>query len=92
MRITATFGDSPRVRILDHIIYTKDKKFTTEDIIRATKISRTSAFKDIPKLVEKGILVHAKSVGPAKYLVLNKKNKEVKRLIEFCDILKEANK
>ncbi len=79
-------GDSPRMRILQHLIEGRNFDYTLTDMLNA-KVSWGTLSQLIPKLVALGIIIKTRKIGRATLHKINEKNQTAKQLIALYDAL-----
>ena len=79
-------GDSPTMRIMQHLIEGRDFDYTLTDLIESG-VSWGTLHTVFPKLIKHGIVVKTREIGRAKLYKINKENIVAKKLIELYDSL-----
>lgn len=77
-------GESPRMRVLQHLIEGRDFDYTLTDMLHAG-VSWGTLNALVPKLAELGIVVKTRKIGRATLYKINKDNIAAKQLIELYD-------
>ncbi|MBU0898537.1 MAG: hypothetical protein ABIH55_01565 [Nanoarchaeota archaeon] len=65
------FGDNPVIKILDVMISGRGFDYSKADLVRCANISMATVNRELPKLIEKGIIKYTRKIGKAKLYVLN---------------------
>ena len=76
--ITALYGNSPRMRALEYFMVFPKNEFTVGEIVKAVGMSRTTAFKEISKLLDNGMIVQSDKIGKSPTYKIDIKNPLVK--------------
>lgn len=76
--IIALYGDSPRMRVLEYFMVFPKNEFTIGEIVEAVSMSRTTAFKEIAKLLYNKMIVQAGKIGKSPTYKIHLKNPLVK--------------
>ena len=76
--IIALYGDSPRMRVLEYFMVFPKNEFTTGEIVEAVGMSRTTAFKEVAKLLDNNMIVQASKIGKSPTYKIYLKNPLVK--------------
>lgn len=79
-------GDSPTMRVLQHLIEGRDFDYTLTDLVDAG-VSWGTLHVIFPKLLQHGIVVKVREVGRAKLYKINKENIVAKKMIELYNSL-----
>jgi len=79
-------GDSPRMRVLQHLIEGREFDYTLTDMLHAG-VSWGTLNQLIPHLVELEIIVKTRKIGRATLYKINEKNIAAKQLIMLFDNL-----
>src|SRR3989338_6604410 len=79
-------GDSPRMRLLQHLIEGRDFDYTLTDMLNA-EVSWGTLHRLIPKFLALGIIVKTRKIGRATIYKLNQENAVAKQLIALYDAL-----
>ena len=66
-----TFGDSPRMRVLDFVLNFESFDYPKSHVARVADVSRTTLDPIWDELVEEGIVVKTRTVGRAEMYELN---------------------
>ncbi len=86
-------GDSPRMRVLQHLIEGRDFDYTLTDLLNAG-VSWGTLNSLIPVLVKLGVVKVTRKIGRATLYKLNQENPAAKQLVALYDslILQQLNK
>ena len=86
-------GNSPRMRVLQHLIEGKNFDFTLTDLLN-TGVSWGTLNNLVPKLLKLGIIKKTRKIGRATLYKINQENFVAKQLIELYNslILKKLEK
>lgn len=76
--IIALYGDSPRMRTLEYFMVFPKNEFTIGEIVDAVGMSRTTAFKEVSKLLDNGMIVQSGKIGKSPTYKIDLKNPLVK--------------
>ncbi len=79
-------GDSPRMRVLQHLIEGRDFDYTLTDMLNAG-VSWGTLNVLIPQLLKIGIIIKTRKIGRATLYKINKTNEAGKHLILLYDKL-----
>jgi len=79
-------GDSPRMRVLQHLIEGREFDYTLTDMLNA-HVSWGTLNTLIPKLVTLGMIMKTRKIGRATLYKINPENEIVKHLINLYDEL-----
>lgn len=60
--IIALYGDSPRMRVLEYFMVFPKNEFTIGEIVETVGMSRTTAFKEVAKLLDNNMIVQASKI------------------------------
>jgi len=69
--IIALFGDSPRMRLLEYLMEFQNHKFTPGEIVEAVGMSRTTAFKELKKLLAENMISPSEPIGKSPTYQIN---------------------
>jgi len=69
--IIALFGDSPRMRLLEYLMEFQNHKFTPSEIVEAVGMSRTTAFKELKKLLTENMISPSEPIGKSPTYQIN---------------------
>jgi DNA-binding XRE family transcriptional regulator len=90
MKVTSMFiellGDSPTVRVLDHLITERDLDFSKTDMAKNAGVSRATLYRLWNDLIKNKIIIHTRIIGRAKLYKLNTSLPQIKKLTEIFDI------
>jgi len=84
---TEFMGDSPMIRVLDHLITEREIDFSITDMAENAGIGRATLYRIWDNLIENKIISHTRVIGKAKLFKLNSDNMKIKKLIEIYDML-----
>lgn len=70
--ILALYGDSPRMKMVDFFMTFPKNEFTVPELVEGIGMSRTTAFKEIDKLLSNGMIVQSGNVGKSPTYKINK--------------------
>ncbi|MEX2192232.1 MAG: hypothetical protein WD717_02460 [Nitrosarchaeum sp.] len=70
--IIALYGDSPRMKLVDFFMTFPKNEFTVPELVAGIGMSRTTAFKEIDKLLANTMIIHAGNVGKSPTYKINK--------------------
>lgn len=77
-------GDSPRMRVLQHLIEGREFDYTLTDLLNAG-VSWGTLNILIPQLLELGIIIKTRKIGRATLYKINQHNEAAKQLIILYD-------
>lgn len=80
-------GNYPLIRILNHFLIFREFDYSLTDISKNSEVAWSTLNLLWPKLESMQIVVHTRNVGKAKMYKLNTKNKIVRDLIKFADVI-----
>jgi len=72
--IIALYGDSPRMKMVDFFITFPKNEFTVPELVKGIGMSRTTAFNEIEKLLNNGMIVKSGNVGKSPKYKINTKS------------------
>ncbi|MBS1268422.1 MAG: hypothetical protein MAG458_01151 [Nitrosopumilus sp.] len=72
--IIALYGDSPRMKLLDYFMTFPKNEFTTPEIVKAVGMSRTTAFREISKLLDNEMILQTGNIGKSPLYKINIKS------------------
>ena len=78
-----TFGNSPKLRIMDFFLDNPLFDFTKKEVIEALGMGKKTFYKYFPELEEYGIVKVSRKIGKAKLYKLNGEHPLVKMLREY---------
>ena len=78
-------GDTPKIRILEFLIESRELDYSISDIAEGAEIGRTTLFRIFDDLLGSGIIIQTRQIGNAKLFKLNTNNAFVKKMIELFD-------
>lgn len=70
--IIALYGDSPRMKLVDFFMTFPKNEFTVPELVEGIGMSRTTAFKEIDKLLTNDMIIHSGNVGKSPTYKINK--------------------
>ena len=76
--LVALYGNSPRMKILEYFMVFQKNEFTVGDIVKTVGTSRTTAFKEISRLLDNGMIVQSRKIGKSPTYKIDIKNPLVK--------------
>ena len=76
--IIAVYGNSPRMRILEYFMVFPKNEFTVGEIVEGVSMSRTTAFREISKLLDNGMIIQSGKVGKSPTCKIDLKNPLIK--------------
>ncbi len=76
--LVALYGNSPRMRVLEYFMVFPKNEFTVGEIVQAVGMSRTTAFREISKLLDNGMIVQSGKVGKSLTYKIDLKNPLIK--------------
>lgn len=79
-------GDSPRMRVLQHLIEGRDFDYTMTDMLQAG-VSWGTLNQLLPLLAELGIVIKTRKIGRATLFKINKDNETAKQFLKLYDAL-----
>jgi AraC-like DNA-binding protein len=78
-----TFGDSPKLRIIDFFLDNPLFDFTKKEVIEALGMSKQTFYKYFTDIETYGIVTVSRRIGKAKFYKVNLENPMVKMLNEY---------
>jgi len=69
--IISLYGDSPRMRLLEYLMEFQNHKFTPSEIVKAVGMSRTTAFKELKKLLTENMIFPSEHIGKSPTYQIN---------------------
>lgn len=72
--ITALYGDSPRMKMIDFFMTFPKNEFTVPELVEGIGMSRTTAFKEIEKLLDNDMILQSGNVGKSPTYKINAKS------------------
>jgi hypothetical protein len=85
--IIALYGDSPRMKMVDFFMTFPKNEFTIPELVEGIGMSRTTAFKEIDKLLANAMIIQSGHVGKSPTYKINK-NSSIIYLIQKMVSLK----
>jgi DNA-binding transcriptional ArsR family regulator len=76
-------GNSPKLRILDHLLDYKLNDFTKKEIIEALGMSKLAFYKYFKDLEELGLGIPSRKIGRATLYKINLENPMVRMIIQY---------
>lgn len=70
--IIAFYGDSPRMKMVDFFMTFPKNEFTVPELVDGIGMSRTTAFKEINKLLANDMIIQSGNVGKSPTYKINK--------------------
>ena len=80
-----TFGDTPKIRVLEFLIEGRELDYSISDIAEGAEIGRTTLFRIWDDLLKAGIIKFTRQIGNAKLYKLNADNLFIKKVVEAFD-------
>ncbi len=77
------FGEGSLARAIEFFIINKDMDYSISELSEKTDIGRTTLHQIIPVLLDEGIIIKSREVGPSKLFRLNKESNTVKVLLKL---------
>jgi len=72
--IIALYGDSPRMKMVDFFMTFPKNKFTVPELVEGIGMSRTTAFNEVKKLSDNGMIMQSGNVGKSPTYKINTKS------------------
>jgi len=72
--IIALYGDSPRMKMIDFFMAFPKNEFTVPELVEGIGMSRTTAFKEIKKLSDNGMIIQSGNIGKSPTYKINTKS------------------
>jgi len=72
--IISLYGDSPRMKLLDYLMTFPKNEFTPPEIVKAVGMSRTTAFREISKLLDNEMILQTGNIGKSPTYTVNIKS------------------
>jgi len=82
-----TFGDTPKIRVLDFLLENEIFDYSKSDIAKHSEVSRATLDTFWDSLIKLEIIVENRRIGRAVLFKLNVENPMVKKLIELDNFL-----
>lgn len=79
------FGNSPKLRILEHLIIGRAFDYSLSDITEGAGVAWKTTLKIIPELVKQGLVVQTRMIGNAKLFKVNESNSIAALMIKTFD-------
>jgi len=70
--IIALYGDSPRMKMVDFFMTFPKNEFTVPELVEGIGMSRTTAFREIDKLLTNNMIIRSGNVGKSPTYKINK--------------------
>ena len=78
-------GNSPKIKVLEFLIESRELDYSITDIAQGAGIGRTTLFRIWDDLISAKIIKHTRNIGNAKLYKLNMQNPFVKKMVELFD-------
>ena len=78
-------GYSPKIKVLEFLIESRELDYSITDIAQGAGIGRTTLFRIWDDLISAKIIKHTRNIGNAKLYKLNMQNPFVKKMVELFD-------
>ena len=85
--LMSTFGESPRMKIIDYLIEFPTNEFTHSDLVDAIGMSRTTVFRELKSLDDQNMIKFVSKLGKSPTFRINLKNPII-RMIQQAIFLK----
>jgi len=72
--IISLYGNSPRMKLLDYLMTFPKNEFTTPEIVKTIGMSRTTAFREILKLLDNEMIIQTGNIGKSPTYAINTKS------------------
>jgi len=72
--IIALYGDSPRMKMIDFFMAFPKNEFTVPELVEGIGMSRTTAFKEVEKLSDNGMILQSGNIGKSPTYKINTKS------------------
>ncbi|MEX0862710.1 hypothetical protein [Nitrosopumilus sp.] len=72
--IIALYGDSPRMKMIDFFMVFPKNEFTVPELVEGIGMSRTTAFKEIKKLLDNDMIIQSGNIGKSPTYKINTKS------------------
>lgn len=72
--IIALYGDSPRMKMIDFFMTFPKNEFTVPELVEGIGMSRTTAFKEIKKLLDNVMIMQSGNIGKSPTYKINTKS------------------
>lgn len=72
--IIALYGDSPRMKMVDFFMTFPKNEFTVPELVEGIGMSRTTAFNEVEKLLDNGMIIQSGNVGKSPTYKINTKS------------------
>lgn len=82
-----SLGNSPVIKILDHLITGRELDFSLSDIAEGSDVGWMTVHRVLPKLLKLGLVKHTRVIGQAKMFKINAENQIAQELIKLYDKL-----
>ncbi len=80
-------GESPTVKVLDHLLTVREVDFSITDLAENAGIGRATLYRIWNDLMKNEILIFTRVIGKAKLYKLNMENPKIKKLAEMYDLI-----
>ena len=78
-------GDSPKLRIIDYLLYFPLNDFTKKEILEAVGMSKQTFYKHFGQLIEEGMVAPTRRIARATLYRVNKQHPVVRKLDELVE-------
>lgn len=72
--IISLYGDSPRMKVIDFFMTFPKNEFTVPELVEGIGMSRTTAFKEIKKLLDNDMILQSGNIGKSPTYKINTKS------------------
>jgi len=72
--IISLYGDSPRMKVIDFFMTFPKNEFTVPELVEGIGMSRTTAFKEIEKLLDNDMILQSGNIGKSPTYKINTKS------------------
>ena len=72
--VIALYGDSPRMKMIDFFMTFPKNEFTVPELVEGIGMSRTTAFKEIKKLLDNDMIMQSGNIGKSPTYKINTKS------------------
>lgn len=81
--LISLFGKSPKVRLIDFFLDHPLNDFMQQEIAERTGMNKRTVSKNLPSMLENGVLIMTRTIGKAKLFKLNSESLIVKNIREL---------
>ena len=81
------FGETPRNKIIEFLLETRELDYSIGDIAKEVKLNRATTYNVMEGLIEEKIVVPTRKVSNGQLYKLNPEKEEVKALIQVFNML-----